>query len=134
MPYQRIRAGLYLLKQSSGSKKVDHSAIMDVGNRSGRFPDSYFRPVVIHQSPPSIRVVWLDEFGDYDEIYRIEDEVGAAKRLNQALENPRYDLLGNNCEHFALYVATGRRQSPQLQGFAIGVGLVALAYAATRAR
>ena len=37
-----------------------------------------------------------------------------------------YDLFGNNCEHFARYVALGNRESTQVQGAVVLTGLAAL--------
>ena len=45
----------------------------------------------------------------------LEDEADAIARIYRAAENPNYDLFGHNCEHFARYVATGRRESTQIQ-------------------
>jgi hypothetical protein len=59
---------------------------------------------------------------------RITNEGDAIDRLNIALKNPTYDLFGHNCEHFARYVATGKKESTQIQAVGLITGLVALAF------
>ena len=54
--------------------------------------------------------------------------VGAART-----ETPRrYNLLTNNCEHTVSRARTGEGTSRQLEAWAVGLGLGALAFAATR--
>jgi hypothetical protein len=59
----------------------------------------------------------------------ITDEDDAVHRIRRANEDPQYSLLGHNCEHFARYVATGRRESHQVQIIGVIAGLAALAFA-----
>jgi hypothetical protein len=118
------RRGLYKVRQEGGSKKVAHYGILDVGNCLRRPDGSYFDSVIIHQTPPGLRHDSLHDFGPFKVVRTIRDVEGAIRRYNQALENPRYDLFGNNCEHFAGYVETGRRESGQLQGFVV-LGILA---------
>lgn len=48
-------------------------------------------------------------------------------------ESPRrYNLLTNNCEHTVTRARTGEASSRQLEAWAVGLGLGALAFAATR--
>ena len=44
----------------------------------------------------------------------------------------RYNLLTNNCEHTVNRLTEGRAHSPQLKRWVAGVGLGAIAFAATR--
>ncbi len=71
---------------------------------------------------------WLRDTGVWDVLGRISDEEDAIARLDEAAANPDYDLFGHKCEHFARYVAMGRRESIQLQGAGTVVGLAALVY------
>lgn len=121
MPYQELSDGLYLVKQQSPTKSVDHYGIADIGNRSGLQHVYGFlsRPVVIHQTPPALRADWLENTGQWTVLGRITDELMAQQRLREASANPAYDLFGNNCEHFARFIATGKRESTQLQGIAV---------------
>jgi len=133
MPYQNYPDGLYLLIQKSVKKGVDHYGIMDVGNilkiaQVAGIP----QPVVIHQTPPSIQVNWLQDTGKWKIIGKIIDEKMAISRIKQTANKPNYDLFGNNCEHFARFVATGTKESTQVQSVVWMTGLVALTMYALR--
>jgi hypothetical protein len=127
MPYQHLNDGLYLLKQKSQAKGVDHYGILDVGNRFAHpnvTPD--MQPVVVHQTPPQIQLNWLQDTGVWEVLGQITDENDAVERLKKAAGDPKYNLFGHNCEHFARYVATGKRESTQVQAAVVVAGLVAL--------
>ncbi len=127
MPYNIRKPGLYLLIQKTQMKGVlvDHYGILDVGNRLN-LPNAGWQPIVIHQTPPQIRLDRLEDTGDWKVLGKITDEPDAISRINKAVENTAYDLFGNNCEHFARYVATGRRESTQLQAMGLFAGLLAV--------
>jgi len=129
MPYNEFRDGLYLMMQKTQMKGVlvDHYGILDIGNRLN-LQNGGWQPVVIHQTPPQIRIDRLQDTGDWKVLGKITDEPDALSRVNKALENHMYDLFGNNCEHFARYVATGTRESTQLQTVALFVGLLAFLF------
>lgn len=133
MPHGWLNDGLHLLVQTSVEKGVDHYGILDVGNRI-RHPQvgPFDQPIVIHQTPPAIRIDWLQNTGQWTHLGVITDEAMAIARIHEAGKNPEYDLFGNNCEHFARFVATGRRESRQVQTAAIVTGLVALAFLTLR--
>ncbi|SRR6266496_745760 len=128
MPHGLLSDGLYLVKQRAQVSKsgVEHYGIMNVGNRLAQSPAHGFvrRPVVYHNTPPSLRAEWLTNTGGWAIVSRIEDERAAIARLRAAWRNPSYDMLGNNCEHFAFYVATGERKSPQVRA---GVTIASIA-------
>jgi hypothetical protein len=132
MPFQGWPDGLYMVVQHSAQKGVDHYGILDVGNNLSY--SAAPEPVIVHQSPPGVRAELLSSTGPWRVIGQIVDYAGARARLQAALANPRYDLLGNNCEHFARYVATGRRESRQLQSTLLVAGSIALIIAATQDR
>ncbi len=127
MPYIGLRNGLYLIKQKSQVKgiQVDHYGILDVGDHLTLRPTGG-QPVVIHQTPPRIRTDYLARTGEWVVLGPITDEPYAMERINKALENDMYDLFGNNCEHFARFVATGRRESTQLQELGFIAGLIGI--------
>jgi len=129
MPFEHLNDGLYLIKQRSATKAVDHYGILDVGNRL-RLPNVLpgQQPVVIHQSPPQVQLVWLQQTGSWEVLGQITDEGDAIARIHNASQNPQYNLIGHNCEHFARYVATGKRESHQVQIVAVIAGLAALAF------
>lgn len=127
MPHAGQPDGLYLIRQESPSKGVTHYGILDVGNRlrtPGLLP---YGPVVIHQVPPAIRCDWLSATGEWLIVGHIADEQAALGRLRAALAKPAYHLTANNCEHFARFVAYGRKESTQVQGAALLVGAAVVA-------
>ncbi len=67
---------------------------------------------------------------------RVERLEGTARRrtLRAArTDSPReYHLFANNCEHTVSRALTGEAESPQLRSWALGLGVGALAFAATR--
>lgn len=131
MPYGNLQDGLYLLRQPAQKPGIHHYGILDVGNRIGHPRVDGQQPVVIHQTPPKLRLDWLQDTPPWEVHLRITDEKVAIQRINQAFSNPRYDLFGNNCEHFARYVATGVRESTQLQAAGFIAGLAVLAWIAS---
>jgi hypothetical protein len=133
MPYQHLTDGLYLVKRRSAFKPaVDHYAVLDIGNRLGLPFSDPFDPTVVHQSPPSIQQTRLSQLGPVQVVGVVVDEQGALARLRHALVDPRYDLFGHNCEHFARFVVTGARESTQLQGIFALVAVGTLIFASTR--
>ncbi len=132
MPYQGYSDGFYLMKQNSSEKIVNHYGILDIGNRLQHPNVDGINPVVIHQSPPQIKICWLHETGAWNILGQITDESMAINPMNQAFENPHYNLFGHNCEHFARFVATGKKESAQLQNAVAIAGFAALTYVAIR--
>jgi hypothetical protein len=129
MPYQNLADGLYLLRQWSPEKGVWHFGILDVGNRiKNKAIRRGSEPIVIHQTPPTLKMEWLHETGAWEVLGRISDEKIARVRIKEAANTPMYDLFANNCQHFATFIATGVRQSTQVQaGLAIAGGIALLA-------
>ena len=124
MPYGDIDDGLYLMVSKSMDGKIIHYGILDVGNVL-QYPNSNgSHPIVYHQTPPRIQIQWLQDTGDgWVIIGQVTDIQYAKHRLLLALQNPEYEVFGNNCEHFARFVAGGKKYSIQIQN---GGGLVAL--------
>ena len=60
------------------------------------------------------------------------DERRRTVRAAQTETPRRYNLLTNNCEHTVSRARTGEASSRQLEAWAVGLGLGALAFAATR--
>ena len=130
MPYQGLQDGLYLVAQHLPEKGVDHYGILDIGNNF-RFAIVH-EPVVVHHPPPAIRADWLSTTGTWSIAGRIFDVAGARFRLRLALARANYDLLGNNCEHFARFIAYGKRESGQVQDAMVVAGLIGLIVMAAR--
>ena len=114
--------GLYLLRQYSSAKGVYHFGILDVGNNLGY--EMAREPVVVHLTSPTIRADWLSATEPWEFLERIADVQGAVTRIGRAMSHPCYDLVFNNCEHFARYVASGRRESRQVSNTLLLVGMV----------
>lgn len=125
MPYEDLNDGLYLVSQPAEKNgvRIEHYGIVDIGNTLQHPEANGTHPVVIHQTPPHIRADWLANTGRWSVLGRVTDVAGAMQRLRAALANPQYELFGNNCEHFARFVAQGERYSNQI--FWAGVGIVA---------
>jgi hypothetical protein len=127
MPYQGLADGLYLAKRPALTTKiVDHFGVIDIGNRLGYPlpPMAEPTPVVIHQTAEGLKAEVLS--GQWNIEARIDDESGAKARIQTAMATPDYDLFGNNCEHFARFIASGVKESKQLQVAAF-VGIAGLA-------
>jgi hypothetical protein len=127
------RKGLYLVRQKSQVKGVDHYGILDIGNRL-RLPNVgwWGDPAVVHQTTPQIRRDPFKGTGQWEVLGKISDEAAAMARLQHALKNPTYSLIDRNCEQFARFVATGVPASTQLQAAAFMLGLTALAFVVFR--
>ena len=130
--YDQLSPGLYLLKQRSLQKGVDHYAILDIGNRLERDWNYGQRPAIVHQTPPTLRPDWAQDTGEWEIIGQVVDESGARARIAMVAIAPNYDLFGNNCEHFARFVATGVRASHQVRGYCLIGALVAIAIIANQ--
>lgn len=126
MPYQDFPDGLYLAQQKSNIKPYffDHYGVIDVGNILNHPQGNPNMPIVIHQANPAIRADGLTNTPSWKVMGKVNDAhlINAKKRLQEALKNPEYNLICNNCEHFARYVTTGIKESTQIQSaFAITV-------------
>lgn len=126
MFYQGYSDGIYLIRQRSINKGVDHYGVFDIGNRLNLDNADGIKPVVIHQVHPQIRVDKLEDTGSWEVLEQSLDENSANSRFWQACEDPKYDLLFNNCEQFARYVVGGKRESKQLQTAVVITGIFAL--------
>jgi hypothetical protein len=70
--------------------------------------------------PCSIREVSLDEFTRGHEFHvrpyqSCDDPEAVIQRARSRLNEKSYDLLENNCEHFAVWCKTGRPESTQIR-------------------
>lgn len=132
MPFQGCEDGLYIAKQKSQNKLgIEHYGILDIGNRLNHPNADGINPTVVHQTPPQLRIDWLKDTGIWALLGKITDEAMARERISIAAKTPNYELFGNNCEHFARFIATGKRESRQLQSAAV-ISLAALAIYALR--
>ncbi|TGL21712.1 hypothetical protein EHQ46_07605 [Leptospira yanagawae] len=115
-----LTKGLYLLKRPAEKYwgLVDHYAVMDVGNTSSLFPNVGQRPIVIEKVEGK-GIIASYNSKNWTILGKVKDHhiLSATLRLIQALENPTYDLFGNNCEHFARFIAEGKKESEQVNSF-----------------
>jgi len=129
MPYGNIDDGLYLIKQKSRIKPnlIEHYGILDIGNILNHPQNQIKEPLIIHQAYPTIRIDWLAHTGKWKIEGKVKNEFlnDAIDRIQKAVEDPYYNLFGNNCEHFARYVTSGKKESKQLQVVG-GIALTAI--------
>ena len=133
MNLQHWPPGLYWIVQVSPMKGVEHHAILDVGNRMRCQDVGRWQDMIVHQTPPAIRREPAAGTGHWNVLQRIADEGGSIRRLVAVCANPGYCVISNNCEHFARYIASGIRESHQLQrvgAVALVLGMIAWAAAA----
>lgn len=132
MPYQGWSDGLYLAKQKSNIKPdlIDHYSVIDIGNLLNQPQGNPNIPIIIHQASPSLRVDGLSNTGSWEILEKVQDDdiINTKKRFQEAINNPAYNLVVNNCEQFARYVTTGVKESKQLQGVGAIIALGALLY------
>jgi Lecithin retinol acyltransferase len=124
--------GIYLLNkpiENPFQKPGRHYGILIKGQRFLEILGIHDRrPIVIHKTNNGI---YRDSAETYEwEIlgqvppHQITD---AMRRMQLSLLSPlNYDLFINNCEHFARFVTTGKKESSQVQGVAVIGGLVLL--------
>jgi hypothetical protein len=122
--------GLYLVKRPKKAGPGDHFAVLDVGNRAVPKPSPFMiEPCVIHQMPDGIKVEPIKAQEKWEVVEPIVDEQGAKRRIHEALKTPHYDLLGNNCEHFSRFIASGKKESKQVQFIGLAFGVAVFIYA-----
>src|SRR5512139_698719 len=81
VPSAPIFDGLYLLKQRSPDKGVDHFGIGIGGALSWRLGLAPFKPAIVDLAPPAIRVTPWGHGSTWEVVERIVDEAGALNRL-----------------------------------------------------
>jgi hypothetical protein len=121
--------GLYLVKRPKKGGPGEHFAVLDVGNRIPKKSPFMIQPCVIHHMPDGIKVEPIVPNEKWEVIEPIVDEPGAKQRILEALKTPEYDLLGNNCEHFSRFVASGKKESRQVQFIVLALGVAVFIYA-----
>jgi len=123
--------GLSVVRQYRPDKGVYHVGILDVGNRLNLRVPLGAEPVVVHLPPEGLHADYVSGTGAWEFVRAVGDEPGARMRLAEAVKRPKYELVGNNCEHFVHFVETGVRKSPSLAAAGLFaatiVGIVLLA-------
>jgi hypothetical protein len=126
--------GLYIVKRpASLPPGTMHYGFAAVGRYARFFDPLSNGPVVIHKTNQPGR--HCDSFNSYEweRVEKIPD-VYLARVLYRARIswNDPYDLFLDNCEHWARYIATGKKESTQVQTFVKVVGFGTLAYLCLR--
>lgn len=118
--------GIYLVKRKSVITPVmEHYGIAILGKYLNYFDSSWKEPKVIHKTNLGVHADSFHSF-DWEKVEKISNstiyEVIMRTNLSQY---DVYNLLVNNCEHFARFVTTGKKESSQVQN-AFGLGLISL--------
>ncbi len=91
---------------------------------------------VLHNTPfVGEHATTMSDFSAGKRVYverQSEEARRRALRLSEEHTGRGYHLLRNNCEHTVHRATTGRAESPQLQSWLVGIGVGAVAFAATR--
>jgi hypothetical protein len=91
---------------------------------------------VLHNTPfVGEHATTMSDFSAGKRVYverQNEEARRRALRLSEEQVGRGYHLLRNNCEHTVHRATTGRAESPQLQSWLVGIGVGAVAFAATR--
>lgn len=128
MPHKNYPDTLYLIKQPSSKFGVTHYGILDIGNVLNLENYQIDHPIVIHQTPPEIRLDWLQDTGRWEVEGWVERShlPHAIQRVQIAIQNKDYQFFSNNCEQFARFIVEGAAYSTQLQAVGVILALVTL--------
>lgn len=81
---------------------------------------------VLHTRPGyGCKITSLEEFADDQRIWALDTPVSAGydERVTEVI-NRSYDLVSDNCQHIANYVASGVYRSPQVTGAVVGAAML----------
>jgi hypothetical protein len=120
--YTLPNRGLFLVERRLANKPGRHVGILDVGNTFQQQRLGWWSSVVYQYGPTGITFEDLTAY--WTTIKPITDVAGAVSRFREA-RLAAYDLVTNNCEHFARYVASGSRESKQVQAWGWVLGITA---------
>jgi len=130
MNVEDLPVGLCLATTDIPNKLGEHYGILDIGNVLGGAPSG--APILYQLTPSGVVGAPIDQ--ELTIVDWIGDIDAARARFTQALQRPQYDLVTNNCEHFARYVAYGRRESSQVWIAAFGAALLTVLVARSLAQ
>jgi hypothetical protein len=108
---------------------VFHYAV-ELGARTAALIGRHRRGIVVELKPAGLSFEPSETQSGWSPVVIAADEAGAVARLRElATDGMTYDLVKNNCEHFARYVVTGKRESIQVDflkvlAFATGLALL----------
>ena len=114
--------GVYLVKRKSVYFDKDHYGFAVVGKFLKYFDSSWDRPKVIHKTNLGVHADPFEPFS-WERIEKMsESDIRLAVLRTKISMNDAYDLLLDNCEHFARFVITGIKESSQIQN-AVKLGI-----------
>jgi hypothetical protein len=120
--------GMYLVKSPKRNGLGEHWGVIDIGNRIPLQHSFVSSPRVIHQTREGILVEPLLEIREWHFVGTIDDEAGAIQRIQEAVKTLKYDIFGNNCEHFSRFFANGKKESKQINFIVVALGLAVFVY------
>jgi hypothetical protein len=125
-PPRWVLEDMYLVKQRTSYKIVDHYGVVVAGNALQWLGCSPDHPLVFDLNDKGVQWDWLDLSGKWAFLEKIPSyEVPyAIERLRVAMDDSNWTLFSNNCEQWANFIIKGNKESSQLQFFG---GLAALA-------
>ncbi len=131
----RLPRGLYVVTRPKLAGLVTHVGLLDVGNQLRLGVKAGAGPVLLHQPPTGLAMVYSADSGVWDSAVAVTNVAGVRERVIRAFADPNYDLFDNNCEHFLTFALSGEKASPQLRGAltvaGLAVGLALLVRAET---
>lgn len=108
--------GIYLVKRKSVyTPLIEHYGIAVIGKYLKNFNPNWNRAKVIHKTNLGIHVDDFEPFG-WEKVEKVTEA-----NINQAVGRAgislydAYSLISDNCEHFARFVTTGKKESSQVQ-------------------
>lgn len=124
-------AGIYLVKTTSQllPDVLYHFGVLIAGNNLKKIGYSDSHPLVFHLTDKGFQIDWVETFGKPEILGKVDlvNESLTLQRLRYASLHLNRWQLGNDCEHFARFIAEGYKQSTQFQNIGVLSGL-ALAF------
>ena len=111
-----LKEGIYLVsRKGAKSDSYDHYGIAVSGKFLKEFNFWGNKSKVIHRIDSGVVENDYDPLS-WQVLYRMpENEIPLAILRTKLSLNEKYNLILNNCEHFARYVTTGKKESSQVQ-------------------
>ncbi len=108
---------VYAMREMVGVPGVYEHHGIDCGNDSIIHYYKGVEVATVTETPRDVFARGGPIFVKYQPVAFLPDIV--VQRARSRLGEQRYDLLTNNCEHFAVWCKTGRHESEQLAGFGL---------------
>lgn len=116
--------GIYLVKRKSTYAPFikEHYGVAIIGRYLRNFNPQWNKATVIHKTNLGVRRDNFNPF-EWEKVEKIsEQNITDAVNRTGITMNDAYDLLSDNCEHFARFVTTGKKESTQVQN-AVKLGI-----------